>query len=259
MYQPEFRVNKSGVPVLNNRSIDIIGERYVRDFQPEVLTDPCPVDIDGFVEYYLGMTQDFQYLSHNGVYLGMTVFNDTDKIPVWCPETNTAEYISATAGTVIIDNRLLEEKQHHRYRFTMGHEGGHGVFHTSVFAYDPNQISLFSSTQQPAIQCRVDSAKRKDPSLWTDRDRMEWQANRFASAVLMPESAVRLVVSRRNDVTGLYREFTLVSDLVQTFDVSMEAAAYRLKDMGIIRKDYNPRLGLDFMEVVMEASEVGTF
>ena len=50
-----------------------------------------------------------------------------------------------------------------------------------------------------------------------------------------------------------------MSDLVQTFDVSMEAAAYRLKDMGIIRKDYNPRLGLDFMEIVMEASEVGTF
>ena len=64
------------------------------------------MDIEGFIEFYLGMTPDYQYLSHNGVYLGMTVFNDTNKVPVYDPATNRAEYISAKARTVIIDNRL---------------------------------------------------------------------------------------------------------------------------------------------------------
>ena len=74
MYNPSFRVTKKGVPVVSKRELDIMGERFVRDFQPDVLKNPEPVDIDGFVEYYLGMTPDYQFLSHNGVYLGMTVF-----------------------------------------------------------------------------------------------------------------------------------------------------------------------------------------
>ena len=75
-------MKNNGVPILSKAEIDAIGERFVQDFQPEVLTNPSPVDIEGFIEFYLGMTPDYQYLSHNGVYLGMTVFNDTNKVPV---------------------------------------------------------------------------------------------------------------------------------------------------------------------------------
>lgn len=88
----------------------------------EALRTPQEIDIDLFVQDYLGMEQDFQYLSHCGLYLGMTVFNETDKIPVYNPAKYCAEYISTKAKTVIIDNSLLEENQEHRYRFTMGHE-----------------------------------------------------------------------------------------------------------------------------------------
>lgn len=45
------------------------------------------IDIDGFAQSYLGLTQDFQYLSHNGIYLGMMIFNDTNKVPVYDPAT----------------------------------------------------------------------------------------------------------------------------------------------------------------------------
>ena len=58
--------------VLLQEVVDTIGEAYVRDFQPEVLGNPAPVDIEGFIECYLGMTMDYQHLSHNGIYLGMT-------------------------------------------------------------------------------------------------------------------------------------------------------------------------------------------
>ena len=143
MYTPSLRVKNNGVPILSKAEIDAIGERFVQDFQPEVLTNPSPVDIEGFIEFYLGMTPDYQYLSHNGVYLGMTVFNDTNKVPVFDPATNRAEYISAKARTVIIDNRLLDESQRHRYRFTLGHEGGHDIFHSGYFSYNPDQVSIF--------------------------------------------------------------------------------------------------------------------
>ena len=65
-------MKNNGVPILSKAEIDAIGERFVQDFQPEVLTNPSPVDIEGFIEFYLGMTPDYQYLSHNGVYLMCT-------------------------------------------------------------------------------------------------------------------------------------------------------------------------------------------
>ena len=70
------------------------------------------------------------------------MFNDTDKVPVYDPIQNRAEYISARANTIIIDRTLLEENQEHRYRFTMGHEASHAFLHTPYFTYDPNQITL---------------------------------------------------------------------------------------------------------------------
>lgn len=161
MYTPSYRVRGRGVPILSKPEIDTIGENFVRDFQPSVLTNPAPVDIESFVENYLGMTPDYQLLSHNGIYLGMTVFNDTNRVIVFSQETGRAEYISAKAHTVIIDTRLLEENQQHRYRFTLGHEGGHDIFHTGYFSYDPNQTCMFDMAMTPMIQCRMDAGCKR--------------------------------------------------------------------------------------------------
>ena len=120
MYVAEIVRKRSGAPVLSRKEIDIIGENLVSDFNPDVMHTPQEIDIDLFVQDYLGADQDFQYLSHCGVYLGMTVFNDTDKVPVYDPIQNRAEYISARANTIIIDRTLLEENQEHRYRYPIG-------------------------------------------------------------------------------------------------------------------------------------------
>lgn len=241
MYNPSFRVKKNGVPVVSKKELDAFGERFVRDFQPEVLMNPAPVDIESFIECYLGMTPDYQFLSHNGIYLGMTVFNDTNKVPVFDPINNRAEYITAKARTVIIDNRLLEENQQHRYRFTLGHEASHDILHSGFFSYNPDQMSIFDTPMVPMIQCRVDSTtpKRTDPKVWTDQERMEWQANRLSSAILMPYSAVGIVAKRYPNFQNSVRDyFSLIQDVVRTFDVSAEAATYRLKELGYSHQDH---------------------
>lgn len=239
MYTPSFRVKKNGVPILSKDNIDTIGECFVKDFQPEVLTNPSPVDIEGFIEFYLGMTPDYQYLSHNGVYLGMTVFNDTNKVPVFDPTTKRAEYIRASARTVIIDNRLLDENQKHRYRFTLGHEGGHDIFHSGYFSYNPNQITMFDDDfTVPMIQCRVDSgmSDRSNTHKWNDHDWMEWQANHLSAAVLMPKSAVNMLARPfRDKLKNPASCAMLVAQLSDCFDVSIQAATNRLKDLGYIK------------------------
>ena len=85
MYVAEIVRKRSGAPVLSRKEIDIIGENLVSDFTLDRVLTPQEIDIDLFVQDYLGADQDFQYLSHCGVYLGMTVFNDTDKVPVYDP------------------------------------------------------------------------------------------------------------------------------------------------------------------------------
>ena len=61
MYTPSFKTKKNGVPVLDRKEIDNIGENFIRDFQPSVLTSPAPVDIENFTEFYLGMTPDYTF------------------------------------------------------------------------------------------------------------------------------------------------------------------------------------------------------
>ena len=49
MYTLSLRMKNNGVPILSKAEIDAIGERFVQDFQPEVLTNLSPVDIEGFM------------------------------------------------------------------------------------------------------------------------------------------------------------------------------------------------------------------
>lgn len=245
MYMPDITRKRSGTPVLSKKEIDVIGENIVGDFMPEALESPKQIDIDLLAQDYLGMEQDFQYLSHCGVYLGMTVFNDTDKVPVYNPATKCAEYISAKAHTVIIDRTLLEDNQEHRYRFTMGHEAGHEFLHKEYFAYDPNQLTLWDLDEVPhpaMVQCRVDTKKLEctQNTTWTDCDWMEWQANALSSAMLMPASMVRLVADNyiRPDLKPDFYNYALADEIASVFNVSFEAAGYRLKNLGYIPKDF---------------------
>ena len=88
MYQPKFRKRKDNIPVLSKLEIDEIAGGYLLDFYPDAVANPQPVNVELFLESYLGLTLDYQYLSNDGRYLGMTVFNDTNSIPVFIPENN---------------------------------------------------------------------------------------------------------------------------------------------------------------------------
>lgn len=234
MYTPTFRTNRANVPVLSKKEIDDIGEGLVADFCPQALETPMEIDVDRFITRYLGMEQDFQYLTHCGVFLGMTVFNDTDRVIVYSPKLNRAEYISVKARTVIIDNSLLEEKQEHRYRFTAGHEAAHGILHSGYFAYNPDQLSMLGKDYVPMVQCRVDNAgsSKKPVTKWTDKDWMEWQANRLSSAILMPKSMVLKAAHVAEDASPTAN--AALEAVVQIFNVSNEAAFYRLKELGFV-------------------------
>ena len=126
------------MPVLSREQIEGIAEKHLYAFRPEYLQFPQPVDVDKFAVEYLHLRQDYQYLSNNGIYLGMYVFDDTDRLAVYDEKKNEARYISEKADTIIIDKSLLEKGQEGRYRFTMGHEIGHVVKRHTVHQLEKN-------------------------------------------------------------------------------------------------------------------------
>lgn len=233
MYTPTFNTNARGLPILSRTAIDQIGEELVADFNPAAILEPTEIDIDRFITRYLGMEQDFQHLSHCGLYLGMTVFNDSDRVAVFNPEQWCAEFISAKAGTVIIDNSLLEDHQEHRYRFTAGHEAAHGILHTTYFS-QLTQKNGSATNIMPMVQCRADSARvhRDTRRMRTDSDWMEWQANCLSSAILMPRSMV-IKAAKRAERKSCSVNAALEA-VIRTFNVSNDAAYYRLQELGLV-------------------------
>ena len=235
MYNPIVRTDYHSLPVLKRDEIDDIAEHFLRDYQPDVFTNPTAIDIDGFLEGYLKATPDYQYLSNNMIYLGMTVFQDTNSIPIFNPYKNEAEYFSAKANTVIFDTRLVEEaNQEHRYRFTAGHECGHLIFHRPYFLRQHRLRMQFGIDDDVILQCRrTDLPGAKKGRLKTDSDWLEWQANQFSGSFLMPKSAVMAIVNDYGTTpAGVYRALNEIED---TFNMSTEAVINRLRNLGVLK------------------------
>ena len=92
---------------------------------------------------------------------------------------------------IVIDESLDPEEdpsKEGRYRFTLAHEaGGHWRLHRHLFEKDPMQTSLFGEPTSPSVVCR--SSQAKEP--------IEWQADFYASCLLMPRTLVLAIWRER--------------------------------------------------------------
>ena len=97
----------SGVPILNRADMDEVAFRVLADFNYKLLLEPQELDIDLFAQDYLGMDQDFQLLSHNGIYMGMTIFNDTDRLPAdWAPSITKGIPLSRQSAAICSTGKM---------------------------------------------------------------------------------------------------------------------------------------------------------
>lgn len=243
MYNPAFKLSPSGVPILSKDQMERIAEKYIQDFIPEMLVNCMPLPADDFCEGYQKMSVDFPYLSNNGCYLGMAVFGDRTQVRLFDPETQTIRYTLYDARSILVDRSLLEESKEEKLCFTMMHECSHQILHANYF----RRQSALDGMQ--LILCReetVDKNITKPYTEWTDLDRMEWQANYLASALLMPMASVKDCMDAcqireyyENRVQdGMYEgtAFTKAAmELVLAFRVSLTAAKIRLLSLGFTR------------------------
>jgi len=88
--------------------------------------------------------------------------------------------------------------------------GGHWRLHRGLVRADRDQGALFADVPKPTVVCRSSQAK----------DRVEWQADFYASCLLMPR---RLVHARMEGIPGADTAIASVSDLRPNGKVMMRA------------------------------------
>jgi Zn-dependent peptidase ImmA (M78 family) len=258
----DFRKKKNGVPILSQQEIDNIAEVILMDYDPELLEQPNSLDIELFSETYVGLEMDYKDLTPNRSILGAMVFDD-GYTEVYDSTKGEMVPIPVSEGTVIIDNSLLSTDQLRRGRFTLGHEVGHWIFHRHLYIVDKNQITLFDyipHQNQSYIKCRSNDIESPGRKLETDDDWMEWHADYFASALLMPKRTFKKAVEKMFKEAGLTDSYyqlgmdhdldlwalQLPRDLADIFTVSVAAARIRLKKLGIIvEPEVGPQLQFD--------------
>jgi Zn-dependent peptidase ImmA (M78 family) len=101
-----------------------------------------------------------------------------------------------------------------RKRFTIAHEIGHQLLHMS-----PDADSEFIDTQDNFRTVDI-----SDETDWTEERRKEWEANAFASALLMNGELVKTK----------WQEFKDPSVLAYAFQVSVPAMTVRLTQLGLL-------------------------
>jgi Zn-dependent peptidase ImmA (M78 family) len=182
----------SQVPYITYDALEEYAERIVRDFAPALVNTPGILNVDEFLEYYLGLTVDFRRICYNRKVLGVTAFNNgmVDVIN----DYGQPDQMPVTAGTVIIDTSLTQKRNEPRLRFTMMHEGGgHWLLHRRAFAKDNpfGPAGIYANQFLAAKEGNGDYLRSQKER--NDIERMERQADFLAAGILMPRPALREV------------------------------------------------------------------
>ncbi|MHA6647236.1 ImmA/IrrE family metallo-endopeptidase [Aerococcus urinae] len=228
-----YRTNN--VPVLSFKEIEQLAVDIISDYDLKYLKEPQSFDVDDFIEFYLGCDIEIVHLSHNHCYFGRYVFNEGEDVPIYYPETNKVYALQTDPNTILLDAYLTEtpEREHLR-RFTLMHEGGHGVTHQRYYKGIDKQLTLFDMDDYGEPQASSTSNSilgyGKKRTLKTDEDWLEYQANSFASCMLMNRMALEILLNRYSyslKTSTLQRVF-IIDEISKTFEVSYEAAEVRL-------------------------------
>lgn len=162
--------------------------------QPEALQKPTPFNVEKFFELYMedlvGVRPDYHALPY-----GIHGYTDL--------ETNVS----------VISSALIDDPKQERFvRSTMAHEAGHATIHIPEFRFKKT-VSRFihdSSHSKFKLYRQEDIPVYMNP---------EWQAWRFAGALLMPAETVKSAI-----IEGMDRR-----DMADAFNVNPAFVDYRVK------------------------------
>ena len=225
-----LKYDRNNIPILSNNDIEDVVEAICRDFSPSLLCEPQAIDVEELSEGYINLHTDYANLSHRDFIWGMTVFENTI-ILAYDKERREIYEVPTKANTIVIDSSLLSDREH-ALRSTFGHEIGHYMFHSAYYLRNTSQyrLPLDNDATRGFVLCgkkQVAGDGNGPKKLKTDKDWLEHQAKYFSAAILMPKTAMKIVLS---DLENL-PDGIIATEVSRIFNVSIESAKYRIKDL----------------------------
>ena len=147
------------VPWLTKKSIAAAATGVIADYEAKIKrrVQP-PIPVENIIECGLSLK------------LGFTDLRKKLKLD----DVLGATYVKE--GMICVDRSLAENQNEGRLCFTFAHETGHWVLHRSLV-----DQACRTGGERAFIFCRIKDAKKP----------IEWQADYFASCLLMPEEVVK--------------------------------------------------------------------
>src|SRR2546422_242370 len=187
-----MRRDSNGIPILDASEIEQLAERFLTHVAPDVLAEPTFTPL---AEIMALLQDEGRVTFAIGVDLG------------WTPQGH--KYLGCydpVKGVVLIDSSLTHDDP--RFPFTVAHELGHFYLHGKVrlaaVGVPPGESGILDSSRDIVIH-RVDMTR--------PRTMIEWQANRFAAAILIPRATVIAAIQQAQNEMGINRNVgTVVLD-----------------------------------------------
>lgn len=240
-----------GILILDRSQIEHLAERFLKKVAPACLNRPLATPVVEIAE----RLQIDGHLSFRVAELGLS--------------SNGQEYLGwydVKEKVLSINQCLFPEDP--RLPFTLAHELGHFYLHGKV---NPRLFASNSAIIRDSLE-DILLGRLADSNPLT---KMEWQANRFASAILVPRITAKLAVVMAQRSKGIRtagqiwldgqpqnrRDYSdLVGRLSRLYRTSRAVIKIRLLDLGIVieQKPHSqpPRIG-EFLEDAMNAIFTG--
>ena len=207
----------------HSAQIENVATQCLSIFNSALLEEPHPIPIEEVIDEGFGLRQlPPVYLSMDGSVVGMTIFSE-GKVS-YRDSRLQPQKMFVCDGDVLLDRSLYNSGQEARLRFTLAHLLAHWILHKNYF-----QGSSDANPPAPPFICRTENVEstRSVQQLVTDVDWLEWQADAFAAALLMPQDSFRKAWEKHRGQPDLRTE------LAKVFLTSEKAVGIRMQQLGL--------------------------
>ena len=221
-----------------NDEIESLCEAMIKDFfKRRHYTNVLCVDIEGFVEEYLGIPIVYETFAEADP--GRIGFLADGKRPLTVRREGMTQQIVFPQRTAVIESFLLSPKESARKRFTIAHEGAHDVINRHI----PAQASPAAAFHSEFDSEMIYSKEMLKEMLSVN----ESFTNRAAACLLMPGFLVERALNRYNESRKvvIYEGNVLAQDqkfLIQKMANAMGVSysAFRIRLMELDQYEVRP-------------------
>ena len=224
------------VPIIAKQHFDDVAEIFLREYYPEALATPIPIDVEEVVRR-MGLNVEEARISQYSTLFGEMVFDDCT-VEIWDDENRRHTPYEAKRGTILIDPNVYFMRNIGSAHNTIIHECIHWFKHRKY-----HWLQGLFRADAALIKCAVNEyANYQNQKIWTDWDWMEWHANGIAPKVLMPKVQTKIkieeLMAKHRPHYGVDRSGRLMLleavmvELAAFYNVSNIAAKIRMLDLG---------------------------